>query len=242
MKFPAGITTFIFDLDGTLRHNKPNTNHQFFAFAAKLGVNGSSVNRRNAAQWAHRYWAQSKMLLEDSRKFGSNDVDFWINYVERNLVAYGCSVEQSQALAPDLRTMMSEEYNPDNWVPEDVHPALESLKNKGFKMGLVSNRRKPANDELKELGLAQFFDFTLVAGEIDSWKPNREIFDHALKMANSSAQNSIYIGDNYYADIIGANNAGLIPVLIDPEEIFPEPGCRVISKIEDLIGMIPPVE
>ena len=241
MKFPAGITTFMFDLDGTLR-TKPNTNHRFFEFAERLGVNGSEMNQKEAARWAHRYWAQSDMLLNDARQFESDDVGFWNNYAERNLIAYGCHREQAHKLAPDLRRMLSEVFHEEIHIPEDVYPTLDTLQSKGFKVGLVSNRRRAANEELEDLGLAKYFEFTLFAGEIDAWKPNREIFDHALKMSDSHAENSVYIGDNYYADIIGADNAGMIPVLIDPEEIFPDPGCRVISRIEDLLGLIPHME
>lgn len=39
-------------------------------------------------------------------------------------------------------------------------------------------------------------------------KPNPIIFDHALKIANAQPQESIMIGDNYEADILGALNVG----------------------------------
>ena len=40
-------------------------------------------------------------------------------------------------------------------------------------------------------------------------KPNPKIFKHALKMANASKVNSIMIGDNLEADILGALNIGM---------------------------------
>ncbi len=45
---------------------------------------------------------------------------------------------------------------------------------------------------------------------------------------------SLYVGDNYYADVVGASRAGLKPVLIDPEGLFPEADCPIICKIGDL--------
>jgi len=43
-----------------------------------------------------------------------------------------------------------------------------------------------------------------------------------------------YVGDNYYADVVGARRAGLTPVLYDPRGIFPDPGCASIVSFDQL--------
>jgi FMN phosphatase YigB (HAD superfamily) len=45
------------------------------------------------------------------------------------------------------------------------------------------------------------------------------------------------VGDNYYADVIGAQRAGLPAVLVDAEDIFPEADCSVINEIGQLTGL-----
>jgi FMN phosphatase YigB (HAD superfamily) len=45
---------------------------------------------------------------------------------------------------------------------------------------------------------------------------------------------AVYVGDNYFADVIGAQRAGMRAVLIDPEGLFPEADCPVIHKISEL--------
>jgi FMN phosphatase YigB (HAD superfamily) len=50
----------------------------------------------------------------------------------------------------------------------------------------------------------------------------------------SSAEQTLYVGDNYFADVIGARRAGLQPVLYDPKGIFHDPGCPVITNFNDL--------
>jgi putative hydrolase of the HAD superfamily len=53
-------------------------------------------------------------------------------------------------------------------------------------------------------------------------------------MAGCSAATTVYVGDNYYADVEGARAAGMMPILIDPDGIFPDPGCPVIRSLGEL--------
>ena len=48
------------------------------------------------------------------------------------------------------------------------------------------------------------------------------------------------MGDNYYADVIGARRAGLMPVLYDPQGIFPDPDCASIASFDELPTMLKP--
>ena len=65
-----------------------------------------------------------------------------------------------------------------------------------------------------------------------------KIFEHALYLADSSPDVTAYIGNNYYTDIVGAQNAGIYPVMIDPRNIFPDVECHRINKISDLVSGI----
>lgn len=232
------IHAVLFDLDGTLRHNRPSAHETIFKLAIQFGVPDSPEKRREASRWAHRYWAQSDNLFADLKKFVDDDKNFWINYVTRELQAFGCAPEEAADLAPKFRKYMTDDYQPENWIPPDVTETLQTLKRAGFVVGLVSNRRKPVQDELAELGLLPLLDFAFVAGEINVWKPNPEIFYHALKQADSDPEHTVYVGDNYYTDIIGAQNAGLHPVLIDPDDVFPDAECTVIRALGELLGIL----
>jgi len=46
------------------------------------------------------------------------------------------------------------------------------------------------------------------------------------------------VGDNFHADVEGAHNAGLIPILIDPTGLYPEPGCTVITAVGQLPAIL----
>ena len=99
---------------------------------------------------------------------------------------------------------------------------------------MLSNRTSPYDEQLDALGLAEFFEFAIAAGVVDSWKPDPVVFQHAVQNYGIPPGEIIYVGDNYYADVIGAKNAGLVPVLLDPEGVFPDAGCTVIHQVGEL--------
>jgi len=59
-----------------------------------------------------------------------------------------------------------------------------------------------------------------------------------MGLARSLPEETLYIGDNYYADVVGAQEAGMVAVLIDRERIFPDPDCPTIYEIGELPGLL----
>jgi HAD superfamily hydrolase (TIGR01549 family) len=233
-----GVRAILFDLDGTLRHNDPSSTETFFDYAVMLGATDSAERRKSATRWTHYYWAQSPEMLADLEHFQSVSPELWTFYSQRVLVKFGCTPAQAKALAPEVHRCMAEEYKPLDIVREDVIPALETLKAAGFGLGVVSNRDEPFEDYLATLNLHKHFDLALAAGEINAWKPEPEIFLYAVQQLQLTPGQALYVGDNYYADILGARGAGLQPVLLDSDQVFPNPGCPVIRKISDLLTLL----
>ena len=137
-------------------------------------------------------------------------------------------------LAPKVSDYMGEFYKPEVYVHEEVFTLLTSLKESGYVLGVVSNRDEPFLEELKNLKLDSYFHFTLAAGEVKSYKPDPLIFERALEIAGASAPETMYIGDNYFADVVGSRRAGLTPVLYDPITLFPDADCAVIKSFAEL--------
>lgn len=228
------IHTIYFDLDGTLRHNRPSFIEALSSFIQQLGLPPEIANSRQAHRWLYYYWAQSSELVSDRDNFGEDEDAFWINHSRRYLIASGCQPVQSQKLAPQLTHYMREEYNPEDLVTEDVLTTLQTLKEQGIRLGVISNRRNPFDEQLESLGIDSYFEYALAAGTIDAWKPDPKIFQHALLEMEVEPEGAIYVGDNYFADVIGAQGAGLQPILIDPNNLFPEADCFVIERLPDL--------
>jgi HAD superfamily hydrolase (TIGR01549 family) len=233
------IETIIFDLDGTLRHNVPSADDTQYQFAVELGVLDQPGRQNEGARWAHYYWAQSQELREDIRKYGNDLPDeFWTHYSFRYLKALSIPEERASDLALPLFQAMKEGFNPESTVIPGTFETLETLKESGLNVGLVSNRSRPANEELDELGLLSFLDFAYVAAEVDAWKPDPRIFNRALEITDSLPRRTIYVGDNYFADIAGAKNAGIQAVLIDPDSVFPDAECVVIQSLGELVEIV----
>ena len=231
------IQAILFDLDGTLRHNRPNANDALFDYATLLGVEDQPEKRLQAARWSHYYWAQSPEMINDKQSFPDEDL-FWINYCQHTLIAYGCMPVYARELAPELFRFMRDEYEPVDWVPPDVPGTLENLQSAGLRLAMLSNRSKPYEEELEALGLAGYFEFAMAAGEVDVWKPDPLVFRYALDQLGTQPGKTLYIGDNYYADVVGARRAGLFPILVDPDGVFPEAECTVIQNVGDLCEML----
>ena len=228
------INTIYFDLDGTLRNNQPSFLEALADYNLQLGLPVEIATSTQGHRWLHQYWAQSQELIADREAFGEDEQAFWINHSRRYLEASGCQPDQAQKLAPQLTQCMRERYSPVDTLVDQASELLDHLQGKGFRLGVISNRSEPFDEQLAALGIHSYFEYSLAAGTIDAWKPDPRIFQHALNQMNVKPAQAVYVGDNYFADVIGAHNAGIRPILIDPVNLFPEADCLVIDSIRDL--------
>jgi HAD superfamily hydrolase (TIGR01549 family) len=231
------IKTILYDLDGTLRFNQPSGREFFLDYVATLGVPVSAQDRRRVAVWEHRYWAESAAMLRDMAEQTTPDA-FWTRYSERQLEALGCAPGQVLALAAETHRYMGEHYQPQDVLLPGAAEVLAQLRAADYRLGVVSNRQEPFGEYLAQKGLAPLVDFSVSGSEAGSRKPDKGIFEFALRRAGSRAEETIYVGDNYFADVIGARAAGVNPVLFDPQEVFDEPGCPVIRSHNELLDLL----
>jgi len=231
------IKAIFFDLDGTLRFSDPAPHIVFAEEAIRLGLEISLEARRRAAVWEHQYFGGSEEARADRAAFRDDSTAFWTNYSRRQLVELGASPVLAMEMATLLHGYMHEHYRPQDRLMPHVEQVLTVLKDAGLLLGVISNREQPFGEYLREIGLASYFDFSLAAGEVKSWKPDKAIFEHALCMTGMKAEETLYVGDNYYADVVGARNAGIRAILIDTEGVFDEPDCPVISSYHEFLGI-----
>jgi putative hydrolase of the HAD superfamily len=105
---------------------------------------------------------------------------------------------------------------------------------------VITNRENVArfHQLMDEMDLWPGFALVLASGEVGISKPNPGIFLSALERVGAAAARSVYVGDNYWADVVGAENAGLTPILFDPHHLFPEAECRVLERVETLLSWL----
>ena len=109
-----------------------------------------------------------------------------------------------------------------------VHVALDKLRSSGFKMSVISNSDGRVNQILEELGLKSFFDGVFDSHVLGVSKPDRRIFEIALEDLDLQPKDAIYIGDVFFIDVWGSNQAGLGCIHLDPEDIYSQwPGIHL---------------
>jgi HAD superfamily hydrolase (TIGR01662 family) len=238
MNLNSSIKAIFFDLDGTLRHSVPSGGEVFTDYVVTLGLRVNHEDRIRGMRWEHLYWANSVDLRDDLIAHSGDTENFWIEYSRRRLIALGASPAWALTYAPKVSIHMGAEYKPESIVPDEVRRALADLKQAGYIMAVLSNRDRPFQETLDTHRISEFFDFSVAAGEVDSFKPDPGLFEHALKRADLTAEEAIYVGDNYFADVVGSRRAGLTPVLYDPIGIFPEADCTIIKSFDELNSVI----
>ena len=86
-----------------------------------------------------------------------------------------------------------------------------------YRMAIITNGfREVQYDKMEQSGLSGYFDKVFVSEEIGAQKPNKLIFEHALKSMNAPKRSTLMIGDSWEADIVGARLSGLDQVFYDP--------------------------
>ena len=100
---------------------------------------------------------------------------------------------------------------------DDVVPTLQQLKDDGYKLAIVSNWDTPLDPLAERLGIAHYFDAITASHDtrVRSAKPESHIFKYTLKAVGESAAETVHVGDTFEADIIGARDVGIRPILID---------------------------
>jgi putative hydrolase of the HAD superfamily len=106
------------------------------------------------------------------------------------------------------------------WQPARVlgsttHALLDSLRQDGLKLGLVSNAFDPGwllRRDLEQMGIEQRIDVAVFSSEVGKRKPHPEIFETALAALEVAPERTLFVGDRLYEDIRGAGELGMTTV------------------------------
>ena len=121
---------------------------------------------------------------------------------------------------------------------EDVVPVLEKLHGAGLALGVVSNFEEWLERLLEQLGVRPYFDVRVISGVEGLEKPEPAIFRLAMDRAGVSPERSVYVGDNPEFDVEPALALGMLPVLIDRRERYPDSTSMRIRSLDELPAVI----
>jgi putative hydrolase of the HAD superfamily len=122
-----------------------------------------------------------------------------------------------------------------NWsVPlPGLREILTDLQRK-YRLAIISNSDGKIGDLFVRLGLADLFETITDSGRVGVEKPHPDIFLAALRSLGMRAEQSLYIGDVYSIDYLGARAAGMHAVVFDPYGTYVQNGFPRITRMGEL--------
>ena len=123
---------------------------------------------------------------------------------------------------------------------DDTVPTLQHLRDAGFKLAIVSNWDTPLDPLTERLGIAHYFDIIVASHDarVLSAKPDSHIFNYTLAAVGVLAEETVHVGDTYEADILGARNAGIRPILIDRDNTQTGRWHETIQSLSELPALL----
>jgi len=125
-------------------------------------------------------------------------------------------------------------------VYPQTHPLLEELyKRQDIRLCICSNTQRLFSiPEIRKFDLEKYFELIIFSSDVKARKPNPELFTAALEGMKVKPEDAIYVGDNLYEDVSGAQGVGLKTIWIDRGIDFnfpagfrkPVPNERVTTK------------
>jgi HAD superfamily hydrolase (TIGR01549 family) len=201
----------LFDLDDTLfNHSEAyergvwDTLQQF----PELKAIAPNVFYKTFLKHNHLLWGRfsSKLL---------NYHDFSLKRLENTLKEFNITVgkEVSLAIVKTFQCSYLDRIQPQQEMNEFLSELSES-----FKLGIVTNGTVfNAYEKVHRLGLSPTFpeNSVIISEKVGCSKPDTEIFQHTLNVFESSQDRTLFIGDNYFTDIVGAKSLSLDTIWIN---------------------------
>ncbi len=239
------LSAILFDLGDTLFDFEPmdtravfkEAGRKTYSFLQERGHRLPPFGRYFRSQYFAVQWAY---LVSKIRRREFNSYDLLVRLCHKMKITIDSA---------SLRELAWEWYLPVtrySSVAADVIPTLRKFRDRGYKLGLISNTFIPGFvlDKHMDLhGLLEFFPVRVYSSEVGYRKPHRRIFEIALQALGVRASESLFVGDLVKADMVGARRAGMKAVLRQPfatAAVHPR-ADYVIRNISDLHQVIPAI-
>jgi putative hydrolase of the HAD superfamily len=226
---PAGVRGILFDAGGTLIY----LDGARVCRAAGVEVEEGTFERAEAESTAAmRVW-----MRENPRSTDAERVPMFLDGILRRL-----GLEEESARREAAHAVGKEHLRANLWSRggSGARETLATLRERGYRVGVVSNADGRVRRLLDEAGLAPFLEIIIDSAEIGIEKPDPRIFLAASERLSLEPGGCAYVGDIYEIDVIGARSAGMHPILIGTGAV-PASAVPVdrISTLPELLALFP---
>src|SRR6266436_3463193 len=125
------------------------------------------------------------------------------------------------------------------WIlfPE-TREVLEELKRRGLKIGVISNFDDRIHSVMRSLDILSYFDSITISSETGFCKPDRQIFDAAVRALGVPASSILLVGDSLRDDVEAGARAGLGAVLMDRSGRYAAVEVPRISSLKEVLSFL----
>ena len=169
---------------------------------------------------------RTKQEFDQGLMSGRVDHGFWWTFHTYLLQQCG-SVDDSVRNA-----LIENTQNSANWdqILPGTRDALERLRRQ-YAIAVISNADGRIDAVLRRCGICDCFASITDSGNVGHEKPHPAIFAAALREMKADPAESLYVGDVYSVDYVGARNAGMQALLFDVAGAYRE---REFPRVESL--------
>jgi HAD superfamily hydrolase (TIGR01662 family) len=158
-----------------------------------------------------------------------HDEEIWVRFTEDIVRGMGGAGPHVRAIAEAITDgwLHSENFE----LYDDALPVLAELRERGLKIGLVSNTSRDLDAFVRHFALD--VDAWISSGVHGKVKPSPTIFKACLELLEIRAEEAAMVGDSPADDVDGARALGMRGFLVDREGRFPD-GPHVLRTLRDL--------
>jgi putative hydrolase of the HAD superfamily len=224
-----------FDLDHTLWDFDNNARLSLTILHEQMGLEARGVTPFET--FYERYLHHNNILWNRYHKGYITSEDLKWKRMWRTLIEFKIGEE---ALARQMSDLFLEILPEQKGVFPYTFEILDYLAAKNYRLHLITNGfEKTQWRKLKSSGMDKYFDKVITSEGSNSVKPNIEIFEYALAQTGATVEESIMIGDNIVADIMGAITAGWDNIFVNhvlTDEFVP--ATHIITHLKELEGIL----
>jgi len=202
-------------------------NTLLFPNRAKMLAPISSDRHPTLEQW-QALERRTKNEFDQGMQSGRVDHGFWWTFHTHLLQELGEDTGTRDALVVNTQ-------NSANWdqALPGTRAALDRIR-ENFRIAVISNADGGIERVLSRCGIADCFEAITDSGIVGVEKPRPEIFEAALTSMKARADESLYVGDVYSVDYVGAHNAGMEAVLLDVSGAYRDRDLPRVDSLEQL--------
>jgi putative hydrolase of the HAD superfamily len=231
----------LFDVAGTLVRVRGGVGAQYAAVARGVGIAADPAALAPGFPAAFRAAPPMAFPGVAPADVPARERAVWMAIVRRVFGEAGCLDGVSDARFAELFAALWDHFaTAAAWeVYPDAVPALAALRDRGVRLGVVTNFDSRVEPLLAALGLAGWFQSLTRSSAAGAAKPDPAIFRAALARHGASPAEALHVGDSPGEDVAGAEAAGLLGVLVDRagRHAGPPRGVRV-AALTEVVGLL----